>query len=295
MKPDSSRLDRRRSDRPRLDDVERAHLKRPDDASHTMSRYPASAELTGLVRRYWVPVWSVPPGEESPQQVLQYPICLIVVSAEYARFYGVVSGLSTTTLSGTGWAFGVMLQPSAGYLITGRCVAELTDRHVDLDTALGADGTRLAQTLRSEMQGSPQDERSHRTAIATVERQLVRHLPVDDEGLLVNDVADYIEQSPEVTRVRQVSERFQLTDRTLQRLVHRRVGLTPKWLIQRRRLQEAAERLRDRTTTVAEVAAVLGYADQPHLSRDFATVTGMTPGQFARRYEAHGEGPQRRE
>ena len=63
--------------------------------------------------------------------------------------------------------------------------------------------------------------------------------------------------------------------------MHRRLGLTPKWLVQRRRLQEAAERLRSRTTTLAEVAAALGYADQPHFSRDFARVTGMTPGEFA--------------
>ncbi|MBA2739932.1 MAG: AraC family transcriptional regulator, partial [Nocardioidaceae bacterium] len=30
-----------------------------------------------------------------------------------------------------------------------------------------------------------------------------------------------------------------------------------------------------------EIASALGYADQPHLIRDFARVTGMTPGQFA--------------
>jgi len=46
-------------------------------------------------------------------------------------------------------------------------------------------------------------------------------------------------------------------------------------------LHEAAERLRDRTTTQAEVAATLGYADQPHFIRDFSRVTAMTPGEFA--------------
>ena len=65
---------------------------------------------------------------------------------------------------------------------------------------------------------------------------------------------------------------------------HRRIGLTPKWLIQRRRLQEAAERLRTHGTSLAEVAAALGYADQPHFSRDFSAVTGMTPGEFAARH-----------
>src|SRR5881398_2474366 len=99
MKPDS--------DRPAsIDAVERAHLKDPGDASHVMHRYPAPAEFDGMLQRFWIPVWSVPPGQEAPQRVLQYPVSLIVVAADYARFYGVVSGLSTTTLTGDGWAVG---------------------------------------------------------------------------------------------------------------------------------------------------------------------------------------------
>jgi AraC-like DNA-binding protein len=83
--------------------------------------------------------------------------------------------------------------------------------------------------------------------------------------------------------VAQLCDAFDLSERALQRLVRRRLGLTPKWLIQRRRLHEAAEHLRHQSTTLSEVAAMLGYADQPHFIRDFARVTGMTPGQFAAR------------
>ncbi|WP_437385788.1 helix-turn-helix domain-containing protein [Plantibacter flavus] len=32
---------------------------------------------------------------------------------------------------------------------------------------------------------------------------------------------------------------------------------------------------------LADVSAAAGYADQPHLSRDFVHLVGMTPGQFA--------------
>src|SRR3954447_16254133 len=124
MKPDSSG-----GDSPaRMDVIERAHLKEPDDTSHVMYRYQAAREFAGLVQRFWIPVWSVPPGREAPQRVLQYPVSLVVVASGYARFYGVVSGLSTTTLTGEGWAVGVMCAPSAGYLLTGSSMAAYTDR-----------------------------------------------------------------------------------------------------------------------------------------------------------------------
>ena len=35
------------------------------------------------------------------------------------------------------------------------------------------------------------------------------------------------------------------------------------------------------TAVHPEIAVALGYADQPHLIRDFARVTRMTPGEFA--------------
>ena len=62
------------------DKIERAHLRDPRDLSHTMHRYPPPPDLTGLVQRFWIPVWSVQPGREAPQRVLQYPCALVVVA-----------------------------------------------------------------------------------------------------------------------------------------------------------------------------------------------------------------------
>ena len=265
----------------RLDAVERAHLKDPHDASHVLFRYPAAAEFSGLVRRFWIPVWSVPPGREAPQRVLQYPVSLIVVSGEYARFYGVVSGLSTTTLAGEGWAVGVLFEPAAGFLLTGSSMADYTDRSVDVSDVLGPAGDRLVDRVRAGMAGDPSSTEAHAAALAAYGDVLRQFLPVDVEGGLVNRLVDFVETHRDVTRVAQVCAEFDLSERALQRLVHRRLGLTPKWLIQRRRLQEAAEHLRSRATTMGEVAALLGYADQPHFIRDFLKVTSMTPGEFA--------------
>ncbi|WP_222193586.1 helix-turn-helix domain-containing protein [Modestobacter italicus] len=277
MKPDSPGVPAA------MDVIERAHLKDPGDASHVMYRYAAAPEFDGLLQRFWVPVWSVPPGCEAPQRVLQYPVSLLVVAADYARFYGVVSGLSTTTLTGAGWAVGVMCAPAAGALIGG-AMSGYTDRHVDVPDVLGAEGERLTARVRAAMAPDPHSPAAHGVAVAAFGDALRPLLPVDDDGRLVNDVVAFVEGNREVVRVSQVCERFGLSERALQRLAQRRLGLTPKWLIQRRRLQEAAERLRGDPASVGEVAAVLGYADQAHLSRDFARVTGVSPGQFAARH-----------
>ncbi|MCZ2828261.1 helix-turn-helix domain-containing protein [Modestobacter sp. VKM Ac-2986] len=275
MKPDSD---------PSIDAIERAHLKDPGDASHVMHRYPAGPEFAGLLQRFWIPVWSVPPGAEAPQRVLQYPVSLIVVAHDYARFYGVVSGLSTTTLTGEGWAVGVMCAPAAGTLLARGSMTRYTDRHVDVREVLGAAGEELVTRVRTAMTPAPADPAAHAAAVTAFEDALRPLLPVDEEGLLVNRVVEFVEGDRDVVRVSQVCERFDLSERALQRLVHRRLGLTPKWLIQRRRLQEAAERLRSGPVDLAELAAQLGYADQPHLTRDFGQVTGTTPRQFADRH-----------
>lgn len=285
MEPDSHSED---VASPRLDVIGRAHLKEPGDTSHRMHGYEPDATFDGLLQRFWIPVWSVPAGRESAQRVLRHPVCLLVVASDYARFYGPAPGVSITTLAGEGWAVGVSCEPAAGALVAGGSVADFTDRFVDLSEVLGAGGTRLVEQVRAAMAPDPSAPAAHRAAVTAFEDTLRRFLPVDEEGRLVNRMIELVETRADVLRVSQLCAELGLSERSLQRLVRRRIGLTPKWLIRRRRLQEAAERLRLGATSFAAVAVDLGYADQPHLTRDFTAVTGLTPGQFAARYRVDG-------
>ena len=264
---------------------EPAHLLDPAHrAAIHMSRPDAPADLAGLVRRFWIPVWQVPAGETFTQQVLQYPVCLMVVTDSYARFYGPASGLAGTPLTGDGWAAGVMFEPAAGALITGGPVSRWTDTHVELVALLGAPGAALAGRIRAVMTADPIARQAQSAAVDCYAEFLRRFLPVDEQGRTVNDIVAHIEDNPDVNRVADVCAQFGIGERTLQRLTSHRVGLSPKWLVRRRRIQDATWRLRTGATTVAAVAADLGYADEAHLSRDFRRVTGVTPGVFAARY-----------
>lgn len=247
-----------------------------------MHRYAAPAHLADVVRRFWVPVWSLPAGERTVQRVLQYPVCQVVVAEGYAHLVGPHTGLATKELTGSGWAVGAMLRPAAGALLHGGPMTELADRERDLAGVDAIDVASLIATVREAMRPDPTSTERHGVAVGILGDALAGLTPMDEEGLLVNAIVDHVEQDPAVRRVSQVATEFAISERSLQRILARRVGLRPKWLIQRRRLHEAAERLRaHEELDLARVATELGYADQAHFSRDWRSVTGTTPGRFA--------------
>ncbi len=71
--------------------------------------------------------------------------------------------------------------------------------------------------------------------------------------------------------------------RQLQRRFADHVGVSPKAVIRRYRLYEAAERARlGREVDWAALAVELGYSDQAHLTGDFSATVGMPPDRYAR-------------
>lgn len=261
-----------------VDPVDRAHLTGVTRPSPPIHRYSASGELADLVERYWIPVWSL--VEPSTQSTLQHPVCLVVISNTYARFYGVTRGRSSVTLEGDGWAVGTMFTPAAGRLVLGRSVADVTDSFIDLAEVDGLHDAALVAEIHEAMDADPHDPAAHASAVASVERRLATYLPVDEPGLLINEVVAWLRDHPEVTRVDELAAHVGLSERSLQRLVEQRVGMSPKWLIQRRRLHDAVEALKAGDSSLADMSARLGYADQAHFTHDFRTVTGMTPGEY---------------
>lgn len=249
-------------------------------------RYAPAPRHTDLVRHYWVPVWDLPEGSEITEHVLQYPSCLVVISGRYARFYGVVTGRSQVELAGQGWAVGIMLQPGAGLSVFRGTQSQITDlRHLSdthVDLASVASMAAGVPTVREIMAGDPGSPASHHAAIDVLHRLLDSVAPVDSEGRQVTKWVSLVETDPDLRTVSDLVHRAGVSERQLQRIIRRYLGLTPKWLIQRRRLHEATDRLKHGTASLADLANTLGYTDQAHFTRDFRKVTGYSPGTFAR-------------
>lgn len=264
---------------------EPAHLADPADVTYTLNWFDVPPGSHDIIERFWVPVWSVPAGHVSRQSVLMYPGCVAVVYPTVAEFRGVHTGLSTVELVGDAWVVGVKLRPAAAYLATRTPVAQFTDRAVSLANALDADSDTVREVVaqvRSHMSPAPSDEKAQSQATAAF-GTLFTGLTLDDDAHLANTIVDAV-QDRRVDTVAELSDLACLSTRSLQRLCHTRLGLSPLWIIRRRRLQDAAGRLRQPGVLLADVAADLGYSDHAHFSRDFRTVTGMTPSEYAARW-----------
>ncbi len=238
---------------------------------------------------YWLPTWQIPAGAIHEQRILSYPSCNLAVEDGIGTLYGPVTQLSIKRLSGAGRAFGVLLRPGTGALLSAVPISELVDGSIPAIDC----GLDRAESIQAALYAEGTTGQRHRAAIKIFEDWLVRRLPdgLDQEGQLLNRICADIESTPGIQRVAQFCERSQVGERSLQRLMASRMGITPKWLLQRHRLQEAAALMgRGAGPDLARLAHALGYADQAHFTRDFAAVTGMSPGEYVRQVQASPAG-----
>jgi len=246
------------------------------------TRVAAPEHVARLVRWFWVPEWDLEPGRTSRQHLVGFPASNLVVE-DGNRAPGLVglAGPSTRRshrdLTGRGWAVGAQLLPVAVPAFTDD-PALLLDRYVRLDLP------DLLTAVRKEMTADPAGTRPQRAA-GTFADWLAAHVPPPGpEALLANALVELVDRT--LVRVEDVAARLAVSVRTVQRLARRHVGLPPAAMIRRRRLQEAAERVRtDPGADLASLAAELGYADHAHLTHDFRSVLGLAPTQYRRMHD----------
>lgn len=239
----------------------------------TFHRLAAPRRVQALVRWFWIPEWDIAPGRVSRQEVIAFPACNLVVEHDRVGLAGPTTRRSFRDLTGHGWAVGALLRPAAVAHLSAN-PAGLRDRYMPMDLP------ELHGAVTIAMTGDGDGRRSR--AVDVFADWLVANLPApDDEALRANAMAELIDGDATVLRVADAASRLGLSIRTLQRLALRYVGLPPIAMIRRRRLQEAAERLRTGLgSDLATTAAELGYADQAHLAGDFRAVLGFTPSAY---------------
>jgi len=240
----------------------------------SLERFDVAAELSELVRHVWIARWDLPDGVKSEQRVLTYPAFNLVLSPGAVELYGPSPKLSLRKLSGSSWTVGLLLRPAAGTLLAPVAPAALLGSHVRIN---GPESTRALADLTSAM-----NDRAPTPVLLESLRSWLEPVAagVTDVGRVVNRAFRLAEEDEHIVRVEELARRVGVSRRSLERLTLGHVGVTPKWLIECRRLQEAASTLHHKPDTdLTRLAQTLGYVDYAHFSRSYKKVLGETPDQ----------------
>jgi AraC-like DNA-binding protein len=251
------------------------------DVDFSLDRYPPAPDLATLVERHWLVSWSLPPGREASVTLLPHPCVNVVFDRGRLTVSGVGRESFTYPYRGEGRVFGVKFRPGAFLPFLRRPLSQITGTVLPAEELWGPAATVLESRMAAA-QGV--DE-----LVALAEGFLRERWPAADPQVeFVGRIVAALLHDRTISRVDDVTERFGVNPRTLQRLFQRYVGVSPKWVLRRYRLHEAAAVLaREQHRPWAEVAADLGYFDQSHFIRDFTSAIGMTPLAYAQACRRH--------
>jgi AraC-like DNA-binding protein len=246
-------------------------------ARFRLARHDPPAGLAAFVDFFWVVRWDLRGEPPHDQAILPHPNVNLAFEAAGAAVYGVDRKVFTRRLAGAGKALGVRFRPGGFRPFYSAPVSALNDRVVPASAIFGPEADRAGEAVMA----AEADEAMIAVAADLLRAAAPRPDPVAAQ---VAGVVARITADSGLRRVAQVADAYGIPERRLQRLFAEYVGVSPKWVMRRARLHEAALRA-DAGPAVdwAALAADLGYADQAHLTRDFTATLGVPPSRYAGR------------
>lgn len=173
---------------------------------------------------------------------------------------------------------GVRFRPGGAHAFFDLPLDAVTNRVIELDALVGDDA---AAELRDRTRPLGSDEARAR---AIEDWLLARRYAVHPYFATIRRAMDLFHQSTFTLTVAEVCDRLGLSNRHLVRQFREVVGVTPKTMSRIARFQAVVTAIEDtRDPDWARLAYRFGYADQPHLVREFRRMAGVTPTQFIAR------------
>lgn len=171
--------------------------------------------------------------------------------------------------------FGVRLQPGVAFALTRRPVHQIVDRRTFLASLLPDDGSRLERQLEGAV-GSEE-------GCDILETFLVRRLDGVQIDPRVEQAVRQVVQGGGQQSASQLATYCGISLRHLNRLLRIWLGFSPKRLARITRFQALLQRVESSSPGgLAQLAAELGYYDQPHLAHEVAQFTAESLGRIAR-------------
>jgi AraC-like DNA-binding protein len=136
-----------------------------------------------------------------------------------------------------------------------------------------------------ELHGRLYESKTLSVRITLLETWLVHRLSLGkDQHALIPVSLSALREGAGNLRMSELSEKWSVSQRQLERLYQREVGMSPKQYAQLLRIETARLSLKHMNeATTARLAVELGFYDQAHFIREFRAVVGLTPYAYMKR------------
>jgi AraC-like DNA-binding protein len=239
--------------------------------------------LSFFVENFWIVAWDLRGQEPHVQKTLPYPCVHLVFDPGRTAIFGVMRGAFEYRQEEIGRVLGVRFRAGGFRGVLGGSVASITDRTIPLSSVYDLDADAAEASVfgaAGVVLGAEGDAGMMQAAEAILRTRMP---PVDETAGIVGGIVERIEADRNINRVDELAAQVGLGERALQRLFNDYVGVSPKWVIRRFRLHDAASRLaKDEDVNLTGLAQDLGYADQAHFTRDFKAIVGRSPSDYRR-------------
>lgn len=198
---------------------------------------------------------------------------LFDLDAGQARIVGTMSSAHVVQLEAGTRYFGVRFRPGAGPHFVGLSASEVRDDEVPL-----CDVMRGGAALEDRVLGAASHYERRAACVQYLQQTRVAALPLDRR---VAAAVQQFQRADGCVAVARVAQHVGVSERQLERLFGLHVGLRPKLFARVVRLQGAL-RLSHESSAQAWISAAAGYADEPHLLREFRELAGCSLSQLRR-------------
>ncbi len=185
------------------------------------------APLDRLVERIWQASWALPEGQQVAPEVVTNPAVTLTFEQGAATITGLGSLRYRRELVGRGRVLGLVFRPGCFRPLLGRPVETLTEQSVPAHDVFGPSMLQLQAELHHPM---PLD----RQISLLVDYFSPMIPPERTTSEAVADLISRINREPAISGVGDICRRLGLGRRQLHRLFNDHVGVSPKWVIDRR-------------------------------------------------------------
>ncbi len=249
---------------------------RNSEKNYRLVRNEPSKSVAGIVETFWRVDWDLDERNPHTQQNIPDPCIHMVFEQSSAYLVGAVTKRYTAKLADKGYIFGIKFRPGGFHALTQLQVSDFTDSKLAISDIFNSDGERLVADIRQANTIEQMQSIS--------ETFLQAKLPESfDDVAKLEKMINEIHSNPAIMKVADLSERFSISERALQRLFKHQVGVSPKWAIRKCRIQEVLSQLEDGSHDWQQLVLELGYFDQSHFIKDFTSLIGVTPTQYMKK------------